>query len=671
MKEHTTFWNTFTKDPWVLNSISGLKIQLKSQVFQNSLPKEIQFSPCEEELIENELQSLLQKSVIMEIDPTPQKDEFISNIFIRPKKNGGIRLILNLKSFNKNVVTHHFKLQSLQSAIDLMTKNAFMTSVDFSDAYYSVPIRESDQKYLRFQYKGKRYQYLVLPNGLSSGPRDFTKITKALFGYLREIGYQNTFYIDDSFLIEISFQRCFDNMMATVDYSTKAGFVVNPDKSVLWPTQILTYLGFILNTLDMTVRPTKEKTEKIKKLITSCLLKKDFTIQSIAELVGKLVALFPGVTHAKLFYRQLDIEKSAALKLSRGNYEATMQISAEARQDLHWFLDNLDGAFVDVSVKNPDFVLKTDASNSGWGGILQCSNSSTTISQTRGQWTNAEKGLHINLKELLAVRYTLESLCCDTYGVTINVCSDNSTTVSYIKNQGGKIESCHKITKQIWLWAIHRHIWLLSSFIPGVQNVEADRLSRTLTPNTEWSLLEHHFSKVQALYPDINFDLFASRLNAKLPRYASWYPDPSASICDAFTFDWSTICAYAFPPFSLIGRVLQKVQEDKCDLILLVPFWPRQYWFSKLTSMLIDFPYSFPKGKAVFNPLPSDTEEVRAKFMLTKISGSTYKTRMFRERLEKSLCSPGENQPENSIDLSTNVGNIFVRKDLKIPLKPI
>ena len=115
------------------------------------------------------MQSLLQKSVILEIDPTPQKEEFISSIFIRPKKNGGIRLILNLKSFNKNIVTHHFKLQSLQSAIDLMTKNAFMASVDFSDAYYSVPIRESDQKYLRFQYKGKRYQYIVIPNGLSSG----------------------------------------------------------------------------------------------------------------------------------------------------------------------------------------------------------------------------------------------------------------------------------------------------------------------------------------------------------------------------------------------------------------------------------------------------------------------------------------------------------------------
>ena len=221
-------------------------------------------------------------------------------------------------------------------------------------------------------------------------------------------------------------------MMATVDYSTKAGFVVNPDKSVLWPTQILTYLGFILNTLDMTARPTKEKTEKIKKLITSCLLKKDFTIQSIAELVGKLVALFPGVTHAKLFYRQLDIEKSAALKLSRGNYEATIQISAEARQDLHWFLDNLDGAFVNVSVKNPDFVLKRMPPIPV--GEVFCSVLILALPylklEVNGQML---KKAYISISELLAVRYTLESLCCDTYGVTINVCSDNSTSFIHYK----------------------------------------------------------------------------------------------------------------------------------------------------------------------------------------------------------------------------------------------
>ena len=431
---------------------------------QSYLPKEIKFSLQEQELIETELNKLIKKSVIIEIDNTPEEDEFISNIFIRPKRNGGIRVILNLKTFNENVDTKHFKLQSLQTAIDLMSQDAFMASVDFSDAYYSLPIRYSDQKYLRFYFKDKKIQYLVLPNGLSTGPRDFTLITKTIFGYLREQGYLNTYYIDDSFLIESSFEKCFQNMVTTVDHSTKAGFVINPDKSVLWPTQILTYLGFILNTLNMTVRPTKEKVENIKLLISQYLEKDTFTIQSIAQLVGKLVSLFPGVTHSKLFYRQLDIEKSNALKRNKGNFEATMQISHESRTDLKWFLDNLNHAFVDVSGKNPDFVLKTDASNSGWGGLLQKVDSNTIISHTRGQWTSEETALHINLKELWAVYHSLLSLCPDKHDVVIKICSDNSTTVSYIKNQGGKILNCHKISKLIWLWAIHRNIWLLSSF---------------------------------------------------------------------------------------------------------------------------------------------------------------------------------------------------------------
>ena len=185
----------------------------------------------------------------------------------------------------------------------------------------------------------------------------------------------------------------------------------------------------------MTVRLSKENVENIKLLISQYLKKDTFTIQSIAQFVGKLVSLFPGVTHSKLFYRQLDIEKSNALKQNKGNFETPMQISHESRTDLKWFLDNLNHAFVDVSGKNTDFVLKTDASNSGWGGLLQEVDSNTVISHTRGQWTSEKTELHINLKELLAVYHSLLSLCPDKH-VVIKICSDNSTAVSYIKIKG-------------------------------------------------------------------------------------------------------------------------------------------------------------------------------------------------------------------------------------------
>lgn len=102
--------------------------------------------------------------------------KYLSPIFLRPKKDGTQRMILNLKKFNKYVQYHHFKMDSLQTAIHLMTKDCFMASIDLKDAYYSVPIAASSRKYLCFQWAGQLYQYTCLPNGLASAPRIFTKL---------------------------------------------------------------------------------------------------------------------------------------------------------------------------------------------------------------------------------------------------------------------------------------------------------------------------------------------------------------------------------------------------------------------------------------------------------------------------------------------------------------
>ena len=40
--------------------------------------------------------------------------EFISRIFIRPKKDNRVRVILNLKKFNVSVENFHFKMETLK-----------------------------------------------------------------------------------------------------------------------------------------------------------------------------------------------------------------------------------------------------------------------------------------------------------------------------------------------------------------------------------------------------------------------------------------------------------------------------------------------------------------------------------------------------------------------------
>ena len=65
----------------------------------------INFTQQEQEVIYMEIDKLLIKGVISETTHCP--GEYISTIFVRPKKDGGHRLILNLKNLNEQLAYHH------------------------------------------------------------------------------------------------------------------------------------------------------------------------------------------------------------------------------------------------------------------------------------------------------------------------------------------------------------------------------------------------------------------------------------------------------------------------------------------------------------------------------------------------------------------------------------
>ena len=422
------FWTKYVQDPIIISMTQGLRISRINNDFPSVRPK-ITFSPFETNLIQLEIEALLQQNVIEQVQNSPQ-NEFISTIFLVPKPDSGNRVILNLKRFNEQVEKSHFKMNSLSSAIELMTPGSFMASVDFKSAYYSVPVCEEHRPYLRFVFNGIKYQYTCLPMGLTTGPRDFTKIIKVMFKFLRERGYTNTFYIDDSLLIEKTFERCVENVCSTIEVSRAAGFTVHPEKSVFFPSQEIKYLGFVLNSVTMTVSLTPQKCERITNKIRHILTLTRPRIQDVAECVGKLVATFPAIQYGRLFYRQLEIDKAQALKRSAGNFRSKMTLSQTSKQDLHWWLKNINSNTL-IASRNPDFVLTTDASTFGFGG-------KTSHMRHAGQWSHSEQALHINQKELLAVKKCLDKLCTAYSACTINIQSDNTTTVTYINGMGGK-----------------------------------------------------------------------------------------------------------------------------------------------------------------------------------------------------------------------------------------
>jgi hypothetical protein len=228
---------------------------------------------------------------------------------------------------------------------------------------------------------------------------------------------------------------------------------------------------------------------------------------------------------------------------------------------------------------NPDLVSYADASGHGWCAKIEAGDS------TSGILSQFESTKHINYLELLAVKLALISLLNDRLNIHIRIMSDNTTVVSYINAMGGcKSLDCNSLACDIWDWAIARGIWLSSAHIPGKENVDADTLSRGLNANLEWMFSFRVFQKIVSIFGQ------ASRLNAQVDNYISWKPDPGTSYVDAFSVDWSKFAFYAFPPFCLVSRCIQKIVQDQATGILVIPLWITQPFFIAASSLSVDKP---------------------------------------------------------------------------------
>lgn len=324
-------WQELTSDPEVLETVTGQSIEFASLPIQEKPLMQTKLSEVQTESVDLEIIQLLKKGVIQPCQH--EAGEFISPIFTRPKKDGSFRIILNLKCFNTNVAHYHFKMDNIWSAIRLMKPGCYMASVDLKDAYYSVSIRKDHQKFLKFKWKGILYQFVCFPNGLALCPRKFTKLLKPVFSLLRQQGHISVAYIDDSWLMADNFAQCTKNVIDTISLLDKVGFVIHPEKSVLLPTQIITFLGFVLNSILMQVSLTPERAKKLKDACANLLATASPSIRDVAHVLGLMTSSFPGVMYGPLHQKFLEMDKTQALNLHKGNFDKKINLSQEAKMD--------------------------------------------------------------------------------------------------------------------------------------------------------------------------------------------------------------------------------------------------------------------------------------------------------------------------------------------------
>ena len=155
---------------------------------------------------------------------------------------------------------------------------------------------------------------------------------------LHKQGHISIAHPDDLLLQSQTYDHCVKNVIDATFLLDKLDLVVHPEKSTFIPSQVLVILilGFIINSLTMTIQLTTEKPLGLKTVCVEFLRATTLSIREVTSAIGRMVASFHGVMHAPLFFRHLEKSKCLALEEAMPT-----SLSQQAKCELQWWCDHV------------------------------------------------------------------------------------------------------------------------------------------------------------------------------------------------------------------------------------------------------------------------------------------------------------------------------------------
>lgn len=612
-------WRQITKNRWVLDVIeNGLKLDLNAVPCQEQFPRVYQQSSEIQDQLHVELHALTRKNAAIQIEmpDQPQMGEFYSPAFLLKQKTKS-RPIFDYRGPNAEIPSVKFKMETMKDVIDLLIPNGWMGKIDIEDAYLHIPVAPEDRPMLRIVSDVGCFEPKVALFGLSNVPRVFTKVVKEVVLVLRWKGICIIAYLDDMLVVAESKEKCRQDLVECLTLFQKLGFKIKWSKCVLEPTQVIEYLGWELDLRSMTMRVPKPKLKQAKKEIRRFAQLKSATLRRTASILGKLNSLTPAFQCLQLFTRRLQQVYNHHISEHRAVWERRIRLPVEVKEDLTQLLQNIeDWNGHSMIPLQPDLIVHTDACLTGWGGNVHWKGVLARVkapwrlsdvlpyfeevhhAEIRRTWYKDQltPKVHISFLEILAVLYSFRALE-ETWGVvwkdkTVLCQVDNVATAVYISKVGGtKSVEMNKVALDLWKFVQERNMKVRAHYIPGATNTEADYDSRTTDGPVDWLLNPTIFHQIDKVWGPHSIDLFASRSCHQIERYVSWSEDPQATAVDAFRMAWKHENPWIVPfPFVLVGRILQKICQEKVTATIVVPHWPSAPWYPQLLGLLIDCP---------------------------------------------------------------------------------
>ncbi len=417
--------------------------------------------------------------------PPPSHIQPLHCVFKEGKKP---RLVIDL-SRNLNAFSPHrpFSYSSVDSAVALSYPGCWYGKLDLSNAFLSFPLHPSIHHLFSFSFDKKFFQFRSMPFGLADAPRLCTLLLSVVSYTLTVAHCHHIVYLDDFLFVANSYSEML-NMMATAStIFASFGLVVNADKTE-GPSQRITFLGIVLDSLRQTLECTTARIAEISALCDDMVPRRRTSLRHIQHLLGKFSFAARVLPGARPFLRRL-IDS-----MKTGGLPHHIHITSAFRADLLFWKGAMclwNGRA--LWRKPAPFVIATDASLEGFGFHLEALPplASTTALPDYLQPSHGYMGLfspcHLHLisshrdiawAELFAIVAALHVYAPHLENSTILFRTDNMTDVNIINRQSTKIDRLGILLRAFYALSLRHNVHVHAVHKSGVDNVIADWLSR-------------------------------------------------------------------------------------------------------------------------------------------------------------------------------------------------
>ena len=285
------FWETWARLGANSRVVSILKdgyvlpFKLKPPLVRHPLIVSGYANPNRNKFLREAVQNLVDKKAV-EMVRVRASLAFFNRLFIVPKPNQRWRPVLDLSALNKFLSVKTFKMETPETIRISLQQEEWVTSLDFSDAYFHIPVHIKSRKYLRFHFQNQSYQFRALPFGLSTAPMEFTCVVKEVKLMAQSRGIRIHQYLDDWLIRAPTKESCHQGTQSLLALCQELGWVVNLQKSELEPKQIFEFVGYKYDLSQGLVVPTQNRWESILQKLESILSKPSCRVRKFMSLIG-------------------------------------------------------------------------------------------------------------------------------------------------------------------------------------------------------------------------------------------------------------------------------------------------------------------------------------------------------------------------------------------------